>query len=196
LENKLIYFALDNDIVKLPGPSGWYKKGIATEGKYLDRTIFVAVGGYKDEKLSMKAAYFDSDGNFCSKQVTYDKATPAFLDNTQSCPDPNDFTFHPEVSSPNDYPYGAQTVGQTVEHETRHDVKDAQAINEGKTPDVFEYNTDMEAMQYIREAREKLEKSGDDSGYPFVFSLPKEQGGGYILTKAPENKSASIPAKG
>lgn len=92
---------------------------------------------------------------------------------------------------PESYPYGAQTAGLTLRHESAHDEFIAQKFMKGEAPHYSEYDTDMKAMETIRNAWERWERSEftDNSGYYFIFSLPE---GGYILTenKSPTNSTA------
>lgn len=177
-------------------------KSLGAVGKYFggenytDRTIFVAVG-HENLGSTMKVFYFDANGKFgLASTVFHIGSGIDFTPNlNQSCPDPDGFYLNPEASSddPGSRPYGAQSPGLTLGHEVKHDELIAQAVKEGRERNYSEYDTDTEAMQRIRDAWGKWEESGftDNSGYYFVFSLPLEEGGGYILTRNPQaNKIA------
>ena len=187
------------EMSKYPEAPGLFYAGVSKKGKYLDRTIFAAVG-QQDLNATVEEVYFDSNG----KLTFYNAPRDGYDDqddiqtrvSRESCPNPSDFTLNTDasVSNPKSYPYAAQSPGFVLRHEVTHDEDVAQAINLGKKPDYSEYDTDMGAMQGISDAWNNWKDSNftDNSGYYFVFSLPKEQGGGYILTKVPENKSALI----
>ena len=87
------------------------------------------------------------------------------------------------------YLYGVDSVGHLLRHEVAHDELIAQKLDKGEIPNWSEYDTDIQYMRGIRDAWEKWEKSGftDNRGYYFVFSLPPEEGGGYILTERPSS---------
>ena len=114
-----------------------------------------------------------------------------------SNPNPKDFLLNTKASpdEPTSYPYQVHTSGQILRHELEHDKLITQRTVRGEVLNMSEYDTDMRAMEGIKEAWEKWEKSGfkDNSGYYFVFSLPPEEGGGYILTKnkQPNTKTPS-----
>ena len=143
--------------------------------------IFLAVGQITFD-LNREVLFFDKDGHFGAdnKNIFPDVPSDTRPNPSQTHPNPDDFQMNPNASSndPKSYPYGAQTPGQSLRHEAEHNVLEAQGI-------FNEYHTDMRAMEGIRDAWERWEKSGftDNSGYYFVFSLPPEEGGGYILTK-------------
>lgn len=172
--------------------------GLYYQNSLNNRTIFICAGQEKTERV-MDVVYFDPKGKVSLRIDSfgsYERSTPwgRFTPNLyQSYPDPNDFGVNPNASpdDPKSYPYGAQSAGQILRHEIKHDEGIAQAISRGHLPDFSEYNTDMAAMQGIRDAWEKWEKSGytDNSGYYFVFSLPE---GGYILTKAQDKFTKTV----
>lgn len=113
----------------------------------------------------------------------------------QTYPKPEDFEFRSSARrEENEYPFGGQGIGLLTRHEFQHNVLGFQMEALGEIPNHNEYDTDMAAMQTIREAWGKWEKSGfkDNSGYYFVFSLPE---GGYILTKNKSPSESAAPPK-
>lgn len=168
--------------------------GSATGVKEGYTTIFISVGVPKENFFKnvtdLSHMYFGADGkfNFSKLYITHPLNTLPNLEpkKEQGYPRPEDLELNPSAArEKNDYPYGVQTPGFGLRHETQHNVLTTQALIKGQKSNPNEYDTDMAAMQTIRESWDKWETSGfkDNSGYYFVFSLPE---GGYILT---ENKS-------
>jgi|WetSurMetagenome_2_1015567.scaffolds.fasta_scaffold05765_3 hypothetical protein len=202
LEAKYEILAYENKIItddwikanELPNAVGRYIQGEATEGKYLNRTIFVAVGWDKYNLLISDIIYFTPDGKVAVRGMTSRDllgnnglgfSAIYHIKKSQSCPDPGAYLANANVFPKPQNPSvgGPPWPGRAVNHEIRHDIDIGQAINEGKEPDYNEYNTDLEAMRDTGKASDKWKNSGftDNSGYPLVFSLPPEQGGGFIL---------------
>ncbi len=148
--------------------------------------IFIAVGGSKIGQNN-KVVYFTPDGklrSFTSSGAGYNKDNSP--NQIQTHPNPKRFTIlSGGPTNSRSYVYGGVTAGQRARHEFGHDKLVAQEFLKGNEPDYSEYNADVIAMEGIESACETWEKSGftDNSGFHFVFSLPPEQGGGYILTK-------------
>lgn len=143
--------------------------------------IFIAVGTnitYPEYSV----LYFDSNGNFDNTKKFYNG-----LDSTPqpkyTHPNPDELYKNPNVSPSNPYIYMDPNIGLTLEHEEAHRQFYEKNIEEGISHEDGERNADLEAGRRLAEAWEKWEKSGytDNSGYNFVFSLPPEKGGGYIL---------------
>lgn len=139
-------------------------------------TIFVAVGG-NTSNHKREVFYFDKSGKFATnpfwiQQRVYDKAPQP----KETYPDPSEIKSTDE--NPEGYLYESSGVGFTLQHEVAHHRANLEGNNN-------EQNADMSAMDTIRKAWEVWKKSGftDNSGYYFVFSLPPEKGGGYILTE-------------
>ncbi len=143
--------------------------------------IFLAVGTSKNaETLDILV---DSEGRISVYQSTSLSGQDERPEASDTHPAPEDFVWDPDASAddPSSYPYRMQTPGQGLRHEFFHD----QLIEVGGrngNPNWSEYDTDMAAMQSIRQAHVRWVNSGftDNTGYSFVFSLP---GGGFILTK-------------
>lgn len=164
-------------------------------------TIFLAVGENIEAKFVV--LYFNAEGEI--KIVSHPWGTSLIRDRSvkinDSYPNPLDFPIDSMGSSPDDpssYPYGkSKTSGIELRHELKHDVLITQRLSKGEKPEHSEYKTDLEAMHTIREAWDKWVKSGytDNSGYYFVFSLPKEHGGGYILTRKEKNRHKKLRKK-
>lgn len=95
-----------------------------------------------------------------------------------SCPDPDTFGLNPGASpdKPNSYPYGGQTPGLVLRHELAH----GKLITGQVNPNYSEYDTDMLAMQGIRDAWESWKQSDytDHNGYHYLF---EEQNSRYYL---------------
>lgn len=158
--------------------------------------IFIAVG--KNDITSFKSGdkilFFNQNGNFSVRDLG---ATPFLYDDRrpkayQGEPNPKDFIVT-EVTDPRysyAVPAGSGYPGFALRHEIAHDELGTQRIDRDEIPNFSEYDTDMKAMEGIRSAWKKWEKSGftDNSGYYFVFSLPE---GGYILTKNPSSGSSA-----
>ena len=152
-------------------------------------TIFLAVGDAINVRFVV--CYFTSEGEV--KIVSHPWETSMLQLNkgvsaSGSHPNPQDFLIDPHSSPdmPSSYAYGkSKTPGIEFRHELVHDVFITQRQNKGEKPDYSEYNTDIEAMRTIQEAWDKWIMFGykDNSGYYFVFRLPPEAGGGYILTR-------------
>lgn len=149
--------------------------------------VFIAAGS-NNRPSGLIRVFFDSNGN-CQVDHTDDTAyigsdyTPQA---SQTYPDPLRFRLNEKASTsdPKSYPYGGQTPGQILRHELEHD----EMIVENKKPNFSEYDTDINAMEEIRNAQFLWTESGykDNSGYCFVFSL---NDGGYILTEGKEKLS-------
>lgn len=213
LELKSFIYAYENGIVtdnqllerkwaEFEGCTGWYGTGLWENlglKRYSNRTILIAVG--QRESVSKQVVYFDSNGQLSSRSIgpqlmNGSSGRSNYPDEYQSYPNPGNFAINPEASpdNPNSYLYGFWRPGEILRHEIGHDMLIAQAANEGKKPDRSEYYTDVEAMRGIQEASVKWEESGhtDNSGYYFVFSLPDDRGGGYILTEN-QNSPSNAP---
>lgn len=153
-----------------------------------DPTIFINV----DAGISkFSFIYFDQKGILkVDSREFYDRRYRGHLAKS-TYPDPESFHRSKKASVDNGlYLYGSQSVGFALRHELNHDQLIQQQINQGKEPNYSEYDTDVGAMRGIKEAWEKWVNSEytDNSGYDFVFSLPEEQGGGYVLTKSIASK--------
>ena len=162
----------------------FFSDGSRTENRSIvDATIFLAVGQVENQRY--KVIYFMPEGEIGSLIWSSGLGEDLRPLSRQTHPNLKDFHIN-SMASPEDplsYPYGAQTPGQTLRHEVQHDLEKREGwVKEGRTAENNEYNTDMKAMETIRQAWEKWENSGfkNNSGYYFVFSLPE---GGYILTK-------------
>lgn len=142
-------------------------------------TIFISLGGHTYNQVTV---YIDPNG-FGRIRAETISGSEGHLSRRQTYPNPADFTRDPSASpdKPLSYPYGAQTPGLVVRHELAHDLLESRL-----TPVYSEYMADEIAMEEIRKAWDKWQKSGykDNTGYHFVFSLPPQAGGGYILTRA------------
>lgn len=143
-------------------------------------TIFLAAGTDDEQDKKYLRVYFDGSG-----QVVVDKFVKLgiskllYFQRKDSFPDPELFMRDPSANCDNGkYPYGAQSIGNSLWHEGFHEKGFGQ---EGLLKNC-EADVDNAAMDGIEEAWEKWEISGyeDNSGYPFVFSTP--DGDGYILT--------------
>ena len=156
--------------------------------------IFIAVGKSRRPQRDT-VLYFTHDGKIRieTNNMVYNTRDRS-PQGKQTYPNPKDFAINSWSSpdNPDSYPYGGdqkpgdQKLGFSLRHElTHHELVGKRLIN-NQPVDASEYNTDIKAMETIRQAWEKWEKSGftDNSGYYFAFSLPE---GGYILT---ENKSS------
>lgn len=145
--------------------------------------VYVAVGTSK-RPLKGVQIYYDSNGRINITQ--YESHAVGYLDfapkANQTHPNPADFRLDPSASpdKPRSYPYVVQSPGQVLLHELAHDELMTERFRQKLRPNISEYDTDMRAMQWIKNAWERWKNSGykDDSGYPFVISLPD---GGYIL---------------
>ena len=140
-----------------------------------NKTIFLSLGG---RNFNYVTIYIDPDG-FGRIQSKTSSGSAGRVEQKQTYPNPQDFQINP-TASPNNtlsYPYAAVTPGLVARHELVHTES--------------EYETDMKAMQSIRDAWDKWVESGykDNTGYHFVFRLPPEAGGGYILTRGKKPKS-------
>lgn len=151
--------------------------------------VFIAAGSY-NRPSGLIRVFFDSNGN-CQVDHTDDTeyiGSDYSPQASQTYPDPLKFRFNKNAKAdiPRSYPYGGQTAGQILRHELEHD----ELITEQKTPNFSEYQTDINAMEEIRNARFLWQESGykDNSGYCFVFSL---NDGGYILTEGEEKLSGN-----
>lgn len=169
--------------------------GIGQNSPFSPPIIFLAVGGVGDQEY--RTVYFTPEGRVNVSEPTVFLNIDSRPLPSQTHPNPKDFKINKSASpeNPRHYLYGGQTPGQSLRHDLKHDVQAReQWIKEGKLPDLNEYNeykADMKAMDGIREAWEKWQGSGftDNTGYPFVFSLPE---GGYIFTKhRPSSVSSS-----
>lgn len=88
-----------------------------------------------------------------------------------SYPDPREYRIS---SSDPTYPVPASTAGFALRHEFAHEVSSHP-------------KTDYIALDGIKEAWEKFQKTGDDSGYYFVFETPK----GIVVTE----KQQALPSE-
>lgn len=154
------------------------EKRVTTRTPYNDSTIVVAVGKTFQE---FEGLFFDESGNLAPVEGRYGGSG---LNSGQTYPDPSNFKLNPNASDegPDFYPYAGQTPGFVLRHEIDHDRLMAQQWNEGGAMNMNEYDTDMRAMEGVRQAWEKWVKSGykDNTGFPFVLRLPD---GTYILTR-------------
>lgn len=140
--------------------------------------IFVAAGTMQKTKEEIEII-FDTNGKCSLLRSSFTIVLGDFSPNTaDSFPSPRDFVMNSNAKAddPNAYPYGGQTVGLVLRHELAHD----KLVWESEKPNISEYDTDIKAMEGIREASERWNKFRDNSGYYFVFSLPDSSG--YILT--------------
>lgn len=149
---------------------------------YKDNTILFIFLSKVKHNYNFVTIYINPDGSANSAGYTSNNLS-LFPNPNQTHPNPNDFPFDAlaSPSNPRSYPYGGQTPGLVVRHEVAHDKLRVQRLNKGEQVDESsEYDTDMKAMEGIKNAWEKWRSSGykDDSGYYFAFSLPA---GGYIL---------------
>lgn len=130
---------------------------------------------------------FNSSGEFIN--IHFDDPTVSDLTPkpSQTYPNPADFKLNPlaRPDFPNTYPYGGQSIGLALDHELMHDKLIEQARRKKEIPDFSEYDTDMAAMGIEGGGSQRWIDSGftDNSGYFFVWSVPQENGGGYIITK-------------
>ncbi|MDO8599828.1 MAG: hypothetical protein Q7R44_00240, partial [bacterium] len=161
------------------------EKRVTTRTPYGDSTIVIAVGKTFQE---FQGLFFDELGNLVSVGRRYGRSG---LNSDQTYPDPSSFKLNPNASpkGPDFYPYGAQTLGFALRHEISHDILMAQQWNNSGTMDTNEYDTDMKAMESLKQAWERWVNSGykDNSGYPFILRLPD---GTYILTRKKPHKSS------
>jgi hypothetical protein len=162
-------------------------------GEYLPQEVptpTVVIFLNNPRSFRFEPLYFDSTGRVALG--SYGQSKGSSINSEQTYPNPNDFQINKEASpdNPKSYPYGGISPGFALRHELTHDLH----INDN----VDEYNTDMEAMQGISQAWNKWKDSGytDNGGYCFVFSLSKEQGGGYILTENLKDKFAKNSSQG
>jgi len=169
-------------------------KGKKTAGFYIYSATSPAVilfGLKHFQPLQAETLFFDSKGNFlqAGRTLIFDN------DNSpkpgQTYPNPANF---PTENVPEGYLYGGGiSPGFDLWHEIAHD----KLIRQAEIPDFREDDTDAEAAKGVMMSYDKWEKSGriDNSGYPFVFSLPKEQGGGYIVTLDSETQAIRVSKK-
>jgi len=148
-------------------------------------TIFLPVGNVPETPNLV--LYFDSNGAFKILATHPFAHLKNFgLKPNQAYPDPSDFEIDPAASpeDPRSYPYGGgHTPGLNLLHELMHLGLITGKLENGQDPNLSEYDTDMLAMQSIRNAWEKRQQDKDDSGYHFIFRLPN---GGYIVTTLPK----------
>lgn len=153
-------------------------------------TIFVSVGE-QSPKTSFTYIYFKPNGSLAHGDsrigfLAYTPESNMIPKARQTHPNPKDFKLDSQASHENnDYPYGAQTPGLLARHEDEH----IYTFNE--------FDADMNAMEGIKRAYRRWVESGftDNSGYYFVFSLPPEEGGGYILTEHKPSSDSTAPYK-
>lgn len=169
---------------------GWYQEGnggLIPGSQKTPTMIFISVD--QQDKYNFPIVYFDPNGKISVIDFTNDYGKyrgKLFPTVQQTHPNPKDFKKDSNTSF--DIPPYAITnrhLGFVLRHENEHRKLIEERERKNEKPDFSEYNTDIQTMEGITKAWDKWEKSGfkDDSGYPFIFSLPKEQGGGYILTR-------------
>lgn len=147
-----------------------------------DSAIFMAVGREERRLLSL---YFGVKGD-C--RATISVFGPNFVPRPdQTFPRPEDYEVENIncMSSPDEYPLGAQDLGQSFLHEIEHLRRWTRKFL--ADPNLGELNegecwTDKRSLDWISNAFSRWRSSGfkDNSGYFFVWSIPE---GGYIYTK-------------
>lgn len=181
-------FMTDDQVAKISDiPPGWYKDEhvfMIGQNKKSPSLVFLSVG---QKDYSFPTLFFRHNGSISVKDLKFDYPGKLFPATTQTYPDPDDFMMNPYASAENkNYIYpGNVNPGFVLRHELAHRALIEERMRRGEESDPSEYSADKHAMQGIKEAWDKWVQSGytDNAGYPFVFSLPKEQGGGYILTR-------------
>lgn len=163
-------------------------------------TVFVATGRSARQEGTTLHLYFDEHGEVHT-QTGLDITTSADFRPSASAAFPRreDFRRNPNAQrETNDYPYGAQNgPGQILDHELKHfKLILLDPALRGTTRNSNEYDTDEAAMAEIDEQYATWEASGyqDDSAYPWVFTIPTELGGGYMLTEyqPPTNQEPKV----
>ncbi len=172
----------DRYIASLPGrAAGQYDQFFLRD----EEAVFVSAGSGKTTKNLIIG--FGSDGNllFPIDGTPYLSDYRPKPENTY--PNPNDFELNPQASpdNPDSYPYAGQSIGFVLLHELMHDRLTEQQYLKKMKENHSEYDTDMAAMDIVRNGSTKWVDSGftDNSGYYFAFNVPQEFGGGYIITK-------------
>ncbi len=152
-------------------------------------TIFLSLGGHAFNYITVYITP-KGFGRLSSETIS---GSEGHLSRRQTHPSPQDFIQNPNASAdkPFSYPYGPQTPGLVLRHELGHNELERQ-----QKPIYSEYMADTIAMDGIRKAWDKWLTSGykDNSSYYYVFQLPPEAGGGYILTRKNEHPYKVKPA--
>ena len=160
--------------------------------------IYVAVGTPMRRPRTETIIFFDQSGaTRTQSEIVYAGIGTQPMSN-QTHLDPASFLqrlgliLNPPPLKSDYRPYGGITPGFVLRHEIAHDQLITQRVIGGEKENRREYDTDIKAMEGIRNAWEKWEKSGftDNSGYYFVFSLPE---GGYILTEHRQSNANTPP---
>jgi hypothetical protein len=174
------------------------------DGKF---TLFLPVGKEKfSGNFEKDLFYFDSNGKLNVRSYTGNNPVINFVpDINGSYPGLDNLRPNPNAdpNNPDSYPYGAQDLNFDLNHEIGHmwkmvimalqDIAKDNTLTDQqkeiairlacagmyKTSDSSEYRTDMWAKDWRTKSWQK-HLNGDNSGYPFFFSVP---GGGFMAVE-------------
>lgn len=170
---------------------GWYVNKSLLPPTFENTSSFLFLS-VDQNSYSSPTIFFRQNGDVSVKNLKQDFRSNLFPATAQTHPDPDDFIMNSYASPENGvYIYDKNAhPGFVLRHEFGHRKLIEGRILGGEEPDFSEYSADKHAMQGIKEAWEKWVNSGytDNTGYPFVFELPPEAGGGYILTRRKKQK--------
>lgn len=169
-------------IMAKPGVFAGSSTFIGTRQMPGDSTIFIAT---QSEKRRILTLYFNVKGDCV---VTISSFGPNFAPRpSQTHPRLDDYDIKDIdcATYPEEYPVGAQDLGQSFLHEIEHLRKWIRkfltdpGLGELKEE---ECSVDMESLEWIKSGFSKWRSSGykDNSGYFFVWGIPE---GGYIYTR-------------
>ncbi|MFH0773669.1 MAG: hypothetical protein V1922_05155 [bacterium] len=172
--------AIGEEMLENDAPLGatYYSDG---EGGSIEGYVFVAVG--KSPNKGQVEIFANQNGEL--EVIYYFLPSEDYEPRPDlTYPRPDDFIPHdPTFTEKKGYRWQAREGGPVwnTEHEFRHLLRDLAELGTQNNTAEEESATDDATMQAITDAWKKWTESGDDTLYPFIFAVPQQKGGGYII---------------